>query len=173
LSLNYLHDETNCNFHPKIFTMLSRSLKLQQVWWQPQLIAAAAALPSSHQNVLHRLFADDALDPSEKVVLKTKDEAAKGAEAWDKTKGSVKETANESGAKLKSAVDKVKDHAQREVDTSRDMVKDIPKKTKETTQGLKEVGVEAAKAVKREAERLAEKVGMKEKKPGDLDKTES
>jgi hypothetical protein len=56
-------------------------------------------------------------------VLKTKDEAAKGAEAWDKTKGSVKETANESGAKLKSAVDKVKDHAQREVDTSRDMVR--------------------------------------------------
>lgn len=30
LSLNYLHDETNCNSHPKIFTMLSRSLKLQQ-----------------------------------------------------------------------------------------------------------------------------------------------
>ena len=62
-------------------------------------------------------------DPSEKVVLKTKDEAAKGAEAWDKTKGSVKETANESGAKLKSAVDKVKDHAHREIDTSRDMVR--------------------------------------------------
>ena len=33
--------------------------------------------------------------------------------------------------------------------------------------------MEAAKAVKREAERLAEKVGMKEKKPGNLDKTES
>lgn len=52
-------------------------------------------------------------------------------------------------------------------------VKDIPGKTMETAQGLKEVGVEAAKALKRDTEKLAEKVGIKEKKPGDLDKTES
>lgn len=56
-------------------------------------------------------------------MLKTKDEAAKGAETWDETKGSVKETANKSGAKLKSAVDTVKDHAHREINTSRDMVR--------------------------------------------------
>lgn len=37
-----------------------RFLIAVQVWWQPQLIAAAA-LPSSNQNILRRLFADDVL----------------------------------------------------------------------------------------------------------------
>lgn len=43
-------------------------------------------------------------------------------------------------------------------------MKDIPKKTKEVAKGIKDVGVDAAKAVKRDAEKMAEKVGIKEKK---------
>jgi hypothetical protein len=43
-------------------------------------------------------------------------------------------------------------------------VKDIPKDTKEAAKGVKEVAVDAGKAVKRDAEKVAEKVGIKEKK---------
>jgi large subunit ribosomal protein LP0 len=46
-------------------------------------------------------------------------------------------------------VEKVKEGASKELNTASDMVKDAPGKTKETAQNLKEVGVEAAKAVLR------------------------
>ena len=43
-------------------------------------------------------------------------------------------------------------------------MKDIPKKTKEAAKGVQELGVDAAKSVKRDVEKVAEKVGIKEKK---------
>jgi hypothetical protein len=61
--------------------------------------------------------------------------------------GEAKESAKETAS---SVVDKVKEGASNKLNAASGMVKDVPGKTKETTQNLKEVGVEAAKAVVRE-----------------------
>ncbi|EFJ28519.1 hypothetical protein SELMODRAFT_441224 [Selaginella moellendorffii] len=50
-----------------------------------------------------------------------------------------------------------------------DEMKEVPKKAGETTEQLKETVVIAGQALKKDAERIAEKVGVRERKPGDLE----
>ncbi|CAM6041945.1 unnamed protein product [Sphagnum compactum] len=72
----------------------------------------------------------------------------------------------------RSAVTSMKESANKEMDSAKDSMNEMPDKVKQTAEELMEVGKEAAKALKRDTERLAEVVGIKEKKPGDLDRTE-
>lgn len=122
---------------------------------------------------------DAAGDMKEKAKETVNNAAEKTSETWEQAKDKAKETADGMTGKAQQTADatkgkayetkaegegvaqKVKERASKEVDTAKDMVKDIPSKTSETAQGLKEVGVEAAKAIKRDAEKLAEKVGLK------------
>lgn len=75
-------------------------------------------------------------------------------------------------SKGRSAVASMKESANKEMDSAKDSMNEMPDKVKQTAEELMEVGKEAAKALKRDTERLAEVVGIKEKKPGDLDRTE-
>jgi len=122
---------------------------------------------------------DAAGDMKEKAKETVSNAAEKTSETWEQAKDKAKDTADGMTGKAQQTADatkgkayetkaegegvaqKVKERASKEADTAKDMVKDIPAKTSETAQGLKEVGVEAAKAIKRDAEKLAEKVGLK------------
>jgi len=75
-------------------------------------------------------------------------------------------------SKGRSAVASMKESANKEMDSAKDSMNEMPDKVKQTAEELMEVSKEAAKALKRDTERLAEVVGIKEKKPGDLDRTE-
>jgi hypothetical protein len=68
------------------------------------------------------------------------------AEQVSQAAGEAKESSKETAS---NAADKVKEGANNELNAASDMVNDVPRKTKETTQNLKEVGIEAAKAVVR------------------------
>jgi hypothetical protein len=72
----------------------------------------------------------------------------------------------------RSAVASMKESVNKEMDSAKGSMNEMPDKVKQTAEELMEVGKEAAKALKRDTERLAEVVGIKEKKPGDLDRTE-
>lgn len=76
-------------------------------------------------------------------------------------KDAVKEKTSVAGGKAEEVADEAKSQAAKNADTAKDMFKDFPQKVSETATGLKEVGVEAAKAVKRDAEKIAQKTGLK------------
>eukprot|EP00246_Nothoceros_aenigmaticus_P005280 TRINITY_DN17207_c0_g1_i1.p1 TRINITY_DN17207_c0_g1~~TRINITY_DN17207_c0_g1_i1.p1 ORF type:complete len:222 (+),score=57.43 TRINITY_DN17207_c0_g1_i1:137-802(+) len=120
-----------------------------------------------------RETADKAQDASGKAKETVEDMTEKGKQTARQAMDKTKEQAGGTMESVQSTAETVKDAAKKEANTATDMFKDAPKKASETTEGLKGVAVEAAKAVKRDAEMLAEKVGLKEPKSGDLDRTES
>ncbi|KAG6557466.1 hypothetical protein Mapa_000739 [Marchantia paleacea] len=100
----------------------------------------------------------------------------KASKAVDQTKEKVKDTAsgkaedakdmmNDKAEQSKGVIGGMKDQASKEAETAKDMFKDLPQKTSETAAGIKEVVVEVGKAVKRDAAKVAEKVGLKSEEP--------
>ncbi|CAM6095095.1 unnamed protein product [Calypogeia fissa] len=97
----------------------------------------------------------------EKLGQAAKDAASGASQKIDEAKETVKEKSSVAGGKASEATDQAKGQVDKNVDTAKDMFKDFPQKMSETASGLKEVGVEAAKAVKRDSEKLAQKAGLK------------
>lgn len=112
-------------------------------------------------------------EEAREVVRKTRSDSQQGSSQQAVEKGS--ETTEATGDLKKTAKQTTSEVAESAKVTSRKVEETVTGKTqevkedgesmvenvKETVQGLKDVGVEAAKAIKRDTEKVAEKVGIK------------
>lgn len=112
--------------------------------------------------------ASDATEKASETVDQTKEKAqdavsetfAKGDEFKEKSKEKLTEVKDEAN----SSKDSLKEKAFKEAETAKDNFSDVSQQVSETATGLKEVGIEAGKAVVRDAGKLAEKIGLKNPK---------
>ncbi|KAJ7284289.1 hypothetical protein O6H91_Y340200 [Diphasiastrum complanatum] len=93
--------------------------------------------------------------------------AEKGKEAMGEMMDGRDSDSDTTGGGGQSGMDTIVNHAKKEMNTAKDMMSDMPKKVHDTTEGLKEVGVEAVEAIKRDVSRLVEKAGLKDPSPED------
>ncbi|KAH7290949.1 hypothetical protein KP509_30G070600 [Ceratopteris richardii] len=133
-----------------------------------------ADLPHKAKNKL-----DDAMDTASKksgmsgnqmkeTLNKTKDTIGESmnsmSEKGKQMSSAAEDAGKENAGATKQFMERLGEQVKKEVNTSSDMMKDmkeVPHRVSETAHELKEVAVEAGKAVKRDASRLAEKVGIK------------
>jgi methyl-accepting chemotaxis protein len=88
----------------------------------------------------------------------------KGSETTEATgdlKKTVKQTTSEVSESAKGTSRKVEETVTGKTQEVKEDGESMVENVKETMQGLKDVGVEAAKAIKRDTEKVAEKVGIK------------
>jgi len=82
-------------------------------------------------------------------------------EATGDLKKTAKQTTSEVAESAKGTSRKVEETVTGKTQEVKEDGESIVENVKETVQGLKDVGVEAAKAIKRDTEKVAEKVGIK------------
>lgn len=97
----------------------------------------------------------------EKVEEKAESVKHQAGDMKDSVTDKAESVKHQAGDVKDSVTDKVESQVEKNKDTAKDMFKDFPQKVNETATGLKEVGVEAAKSVQRDASKVAQKVGLK------------